>query len=105
MKNFKEKDYKIFELFDKHWALVTAGSMERYNSCTLSWGSLGNIWGHAGKGRPIVTVYVHPARYTSEFLKASDIFTVSFYPESQKRPWATWVRILVEMVIRLMPQG
>ncbi len=85
MDNFKEKDYKVFELFDKQWGIVTAGSMEHYNSCTVSWGSLGNIWGHAGKSCPIVTVYVHPARYTSEFLKDSETFTVSFYPEAYRK--------------------
>ena len=56
MENFKEKEYKVFEMFDKQWAVVTAGSMEHYNSCTVSWGSLGNIWGTAGKSRPTVTV-------------------------------------------------
>lgn len=32
-----------------------------------------------------VTVYVHPARYTSEFLKESDTFTVSFYPDQYRK--------------------
>ena len=59
--------------------------MEHFNSCTVSWGSLGNIWGHAGKSCPTVTVYVHPARYTSEFLKGGDTFTVSFYPEEYRK--------------------
>ena len=27
MENFKEKEYKVFEMFDKQWAVVTAGSM------------------------------------------------------------------------------
>ena len=85
MEGFKAKEYKVFELFDKQWAIVTAGSMAHYNSCTISWGSLGNIWGHAGHSCPIVTAYVHPARYTSEFLRESDIFTVSFYPESCRK--------------------
>lgn len=84
MKDFTAKDYKAFEMFDKQWAIVTAGSIKRYNSCTVSWGSLGNIWGHAGKSLPVVTVYIHPARYTSEFLKDNDTFTVSFYPENCK---------------------
>lgn len=88
MENFAQKDYKVFELFDRQWALVTAGSMKQYNSCTVSWGSLGTIWGHTGNGLPIVTVYVHPARYTSEFLKSSDTFTVSFYPEKCKKALA-----------------
>ena len=85
MENFKEKDYKVFELFAQQWALVTAGSLAHYNTCTIGWGSLGNLWGRAGKTRPTVTVYVHPARYTSEFLKSSDTFTVSFYPQSRKQ--------------------
>lgn len=85
MDNFIEKDYKVFEMFDKQWAVVTAGTQERFNSCTVSWGSLGNIWGHAGKSCPIVTVYVHPARYTSEFLTDSDTFTVGFFPETYRK--------------------
>ena len=85
MKNFRETDDKAFELFAQQRALVTAGSLEHYNTCTIGWGSLGNLWGHAGKSRPTVTVYVHPARYTSEFLKSSDTFTVSFYPQSRKQ--------------------
>jgi len=85
MSDFRERDYKVFEMFDKQWALVTAGSMEHFNSCTVSWGSLGNIWARGGKTCPIVTVYVHPARYTSEFLKDSDVFTVSFYPETYRK--------------------
>ena len=85
MENFKEKEYKVFELFDQQWAIVTAGSMEHYNSCTIGWGSLGNLWGKVGKSRPTVTIYVHPARYTSQFLENSDTFTVSFYPEDYKK--------------------
>lgn len=77
--DFTEKDYKSFELFNKDWALVTAGPMDDYNTMVIGWGELGTIWGHPMKGRPIVTVFVHPARYTSEFLKKYDTFTVSFY--------------------------
>ena len=68
MANFKEKDYKIFEMFDKDRALVTAGNESEYNSSTVSWGSLGNIWAHAGTGGFIATMYIHPARYTSDLL-------------------------------------
>ena len=85
MSSFMEKEYRAFDMFDQQWAIVTAGSLEHYNSCTVSWGSFGNIWGHTGSGRPIITVYVHPARYTSEFLTGSNTFTVSFYPESCRK--------------------
>ena len=85
MKNFREDAWKVFDMFDKQWAVVTAGTLERFNGCTVSWGSFGNIWGHTGTGRPIVTVYVHPARYTSELLRDSDTFTVSFFPDSCRK--------------------
>lgn len=74
------KDYKIFDQFNRQWALVTAGSMEHFNSCTISWGSLGTLW-----GKPVATVYINPDRYTWEFLKDSNIFTVSWFgPEYRK---------------------
>lgn len=85
MENFKQKAYNVFELFDRQWAIVTAGSIEHYNSCTVGWGSLGNLWGPTGRSRPAVTVYVHPARYTCEFLERGDTFTVSFYPPECRR--------------------
>lgn len=77
--DFKEESYKSFELFNKDWALVTAGPTNDFNTMVIGWGELGTIWGKPMKGRPVVTVFVHPDRYTSEFLKKYDIFTVSFY--------------------------
>ncbi len=84
MRAFEEKDYKVFDLFNKQWALVTAGDADDYNTCTISWGSLGTIWGDAGQGRPIATVYVNPDRYTWEYLKKNDTFTISFLPEGSQ---------------------
>ena len=86
--NFKEKDYRIFELFDKQWGIVSAGDINDFNCCTISWGSFGNIWGRAGKSCPIITIYVHPARFTSEFLLNNESFTVSFFPDDKKKALA-----------------
>ncbi len=66
-----------FERFDKDWALVTAGTPDHFNSMTVSWGSMGTIW-----GKSIITVYIRPDRFTWGFLKENDTFTVSFYPEA-----------------------
>lgn len=82
--NFKEKEYKIFELFHEQWPLVTAGTIDHYNTCTIGWGSMGTIWTREGKGMTM-TVYVHPARYTCDFLKENDMFTVSFFDEKYKK--------------------
>ena len=53
--NFEEKEYKVFELFQKQWALVTAGNMEKFNSCTVSWGSMGTLWTRPGKTGSVIT--------------------------------------------------
>ncbi len=69
----------IFSLFDKKWALLTAGNESRFNMMTISWGALGTVW-----GKPAATVYVRSSRYTHDFMDANDLFTVSFYPEQYK---------------------
>ena len=79
MNNFENKDYKIFEIFDKNWALVSAGNVNDNNACTISWGSMGTLW-----GKQIVTVYLHPSRYTQGYLENNEYFTVSFFDEEYK---------------------
>ena len=69
-----------FKIFDREWALLTAGTKEKYNTMTISWGGLGTLW-----GKPVATVYVKPIRYTHQFLEENDFFTVSFYPEQYKQ--------------------
>ncbi len=68
-----------FTLFDRDWALLTAGSIERFNSMTISWGSLGTLW-----GKPIATVYVKPVRYTHDFMEESEYFTLGFFEEKYR---------------------
>ncbi len=82
--DFKEKYYDVFRMFNDRWALVTAGSIEDYNTMTIGWGSMGTIWGPPHRGKPALTVYVSPARYTHEFLEKNDFFTVSFFPEEYR---------------------
>ena len=73
-------DKSIFESFDKDWALVTAGTIDNFNTMTVSWGGLGTLW-----SLPVATVYVRQSRYTHEFLDKYDFFTVSFFPDSCRR--------------------
>lgn len=42
---FRKKEYAPFDIFDSEWAAITVGDKEKFNSCLVSWGSLGNIWG------------------------------------------------------------
>ena len=68
-----------FTIFDKEWALLTAGTSGHYNTMTISWGGLGTLW-----GKSVATVYVKPVRYTHEFMEQSEYFTVSFYAEEYR---------------------
>ena len=71
---------EIFSQFDKKWALLTAGTLDNFNTMTVSWGGLGTIW-----NKSVATVYVRVSRYTHEFMDKSDYFTVSFYPEDKRK--------------------
>ena len=70
----------ILSVFDKKWALLTAGDSDKFNTMTISWGGLGTLW-----GKPVATVYVRTSRYTHDFMDANEFFTVSFYPEECKQ--------------------
>ncbi len=73
-------DESILQIFNKDWALVTAGDSQRFNTMTIGWGGLGTLW-----SKPVATVYVKPCRYTHEFLEQNEYFTVSFFDEKHKK--------------------
>ena len=98
-----------FTKFEKDWALLTAGTEERYNSMTIGWGSLGTVW-----NKDVLTVYVRPDRYTWEFLRDNEYFTVSFFPESCREALAIMGRMsgldgdkaaAAGLTPRVLPQG
>lgn len=55
----KELNQNVFSMIGEQWMLVTAGTAERCNTMTASWGGLGVLW-----GKPVATVYIRPQRYT-----------------------------------------
>lgn len=67
-------------MMDDSWMLVTAGTRERFNSMTASWGGLGELWHHA-----VAFVFVRPQRYTFSFTEANDRMTLSFYDEQYRK--------------------
>lgn len=79
MENFEY----IFDLFKNNWALVSAGSLEDHNGCTVSWGSLGTMWTRPGKSGNIATIYIHPARHTNSYLQNNDYFVISFFDNKE----------------------
>lgn len=71
------------DLLNNQWGLITAGQEGAYNTMTVSWGALGELW-----GRDMVTAYIRPQRYTKQFLDDNDYFTLSFYPAEYKKALA-----------------
>ena len=72
-----------FDLFANKWALVSAGSINNFNCCTVSWGSFGILW-----GKKIVTVYIYPSRYTCDYLLNNEYFTVCVFDKEYKKDLA-----------------
>ena len=64
----------VVQLISDGWGLLTAGTAESFNTMTISWGALGELW-----GKDVAIVFVRPQRYTLEFLEREDRFTLSFY--------------------------
>ena len=79
MEKVDKISYNPFKKFHEQWGLVTAGTKEKFNSMTISWGSMGTIW-----GKPMITVFIRPTRYTYEFMKSNEYFTVSFFDEKYR---------------------
>jgi flavin reductase (DIM6/NTAB) family NADH-FMN oxidoreductase RutF len=60
-------------LWEPGWFLLTSGNFAagEYNTMTVSWGSLGVMW-----GRPFAQVVVRPQRYTFQFMEKYPTFTL-----------------------------
>ena len=76
----KALDKNVFSAIGDQWMLITAGTAERCNTMTASWGGLGVMW-----GAPAATCYIRPQRYTKEFVDREDFFTLSFFGEEHRK--------------------
>ncbi len=80
--NIKPEEFKTdaIHLWDKQWLLLTAGDRENYNTMTVAWGSIGNMW-----NKPFVMVVVRDHRYTYEFIEKHDTFTLTAFTEEYRK--------------------
>lgn len=81
---FKEiniRDLKVspVKLIADDWALLTAGTPDKWNTMTVSWGTVGELW-----GKDVVCCFVRPQRHTFKFMEDSEYFTMSFFGEKDK---------------------
>lgn len=76
LSNIREVKENLVKMIADDWALVSAGDKEKWNTMTISWGGVGELW-----GKDVVFAFIRPQRYTKEFMDKSDYFTVSFFDD------------------------
>lgn len=79
----KALDFNVFSAIDDQWMLITAGTVERCNTMTASWGGLGILW-----NLPMATIYIRPQRYTKQFVDENEYFTLTFFSEAYRKELA-----------------
>ena len=70
----------VFKLIGKEWMLVSAGTIDKFNTMTASWGCLGWLW-----NRPVAVVFIRPERYTYGFIEDNEKLTLSFFGEDCRK--------------------
>ena len=73
-------DLNVFTTIGERWMLVTAGTAERCNTMTASWGGLGILW-----NKPMATIYIRPQRYTRQFVDEQEYFTLAFFSAEYRK--------------------
>ena len=74
-----EIELNPLQMIDRDWLELSAGKEGNMNLMTISWGSIGELW-----GKPVFIVYVSTSRYTNQFMEENDYFTVTHFPTSMK---------------------
>lgn len=69
----------VFEQIGKQWMLISAGTEEKANAMTASWGGMGVLW-----NKNVVYIFVRPQRFTKTLLDEQDYFSLTFFDESYR---------------------
>jgi len=69
----------VFKLFDHDWMLVTAGTLDSFNTLTASWGGMGILW-----EKEVMMCVVRPVRHTYGFMESHDVFTLAAFQEKYR---------------------
>lgn len=78
--NVREIKDNFVKMISNDWALLTAGKIDNFNTMTVSWGGIGELW-----GKDVCFVFVRPQRYTYEFMENNDYFSLSFFGGEYKK--------------------
>lgn len=76
----EEINQNMFELIGREWMLISAGTPEKFNTMTASWGGIGVLF-----QKHIAWCVIRPVRYTYEFVEENDCFSLSFFGSEHKK--------------------
>ncbi len=78
--NVRDLKDNFVKMISNDWALLTAGKSDTFNTMTVSWGGIGELW-----NKDVCFVFVRPQRYTYEFIEKNDYFSLSFFGGEYKK--------------------
>lgn len=78
--NIRDLKDNFVKMISNDWALLTAGKSDSFNTMTVSWGGIGELW-----GKDVCFVFVRPQRYTYEFIEKNEYFSLSFFGGEYKK--------------------
>ena len=78
--NIRELKDNFVKMISNDWALLTAGKSDSFNTMTVSWGGIGELW-----NKDVCFIFVRPQRYTYEFIEKNDYFSLSFFGGEHKK--------------------
>lgn len=81
--NIRELKENPLKMISDDWALLSAGNEKGFNTMTVSWGGIGELW-----GKDVAFIFVRPQRYTKEFIDREGIMTLSFFGGEYKKELA-----------------
>ncbi len=66
-----------YSLFAKDWMALGVGTKKNFNSMTIAWGTMGQLW-----NKPVVIVFVSKDRYSKGLMDSNKYFTVTGFPQT-----------------------
>jgi len=72
-------EFDPFTKIGKEWAALTVTDGEKTNAMTISWGSVGVMW-----GKNVFCCFVRDSRFSKEIIDKSEVFSVTFFEEKYK---------------------
>ena len=70
----------LFQRIGSDWMLISAGTADRFNTMTASWGTAGILW-----NKPVAVCFSRPERYTYEFVEQNQHLSLSFLPDTYRK--------------------